>query len=97
MKFRLGTWAVATASSFLSVALIGCNPPVDEAKKADAPPATTSGPAPADSSKMPPAAAPTDASATPAPAPAPAPTPPADPPKVDEAKPVDAPKELPKS
>ena len=32
MKFRLGSWAIAT-SSLLSVALIGCNPPIDDAGK----------------------------------------------------------------
>ncbi len=73
MKFRLGSWAVA--SSLLSVALIGCEPPVDE-KKPDTPTTPTPAPAPADTK---PAETPKPADATPA----------VEPPK-DAAKPADA-------
>ncbi len=93
MKFRVGTWVVA-ASSLLSAALIGCNPPIDE-KKPDAPVVTpgpdatvTPTPAPAPTPVPAPDSGP---GATVAPAPAPAPVPAPDSPK-EEAKQADLPK-----
>ncbi len=88
MKIRPS--ALAFASSFLSVALVGCNPPIDE-KKGDtgAPTATTTKPADSIPVVTPAPAETKPGDMAPAPTTTPAPTPAVEAPKVDD-KPADA-------